>query len=236
MIKMIEQKKYSVPSIQEARKRGRKETNYVSYEFDPKLENFGVELPVPKKAGAIFLGWYETEDFSGEPVTVLTAELSSDKTFYARWGAEFNITYHLDGGVNHPDNPDKYNTAYLPLVLGVPTKENHLFLGWYTEDDFSGEPITELPVTTEGDITLYAKWKADVVEEEYTITYVLNGGVNASANPETYKSSDLPLVLAEPTRTGYEFLGWYETEDFSGEPVTVLDENASGNKKKSLGK
>lgn len=39
---MIEQKKYSVPSIQEARKRGRKETNYVSYEFDPKLENFGV--------------------------------------------------------------------------------------------------------------------------------------------------------------------------------------------------
>ena len=34
-------KKYSVPSIQEARK-GRKETNYVSYEFDPKLENFGV--------------------------------------------------------------------------------------------------------------------------------------------------------------------------------------------------
>jgi tRNA-2-methylthio-N6-dimethylallyladenosine synthase len=42
MIKMIEQKKYSVPSIQEARKRGRKETNYVSYEFDPKLENFGV--------------------------------------------------------------------------------------------------------------------------------------------------------------------------------------------------
>ena len=45
---------------------------------------------------------------------------------------------------------------------------------------------------------------------------------------QKHNALDLPC-LAEPTRTGYEFLGWYETADFSGEPVTVLDENA-GNK------
>lgn len=38
----MDEKKYTVPSIEEARKRGRKETNYLEFSFDPKLENFGV--------------------------------------------------------------------------------------------------------------------------------------------------------------------------------------------------
>ena len=43
---------------------------------------------------------------------------------------------------------------------------------------------------------------------QYTITYVLNKGINHKNNPSTY-TSDQSVVLSSPSRKGYEFKGWY---------------------------
>ena len=44
---------------------------------------------------------------------------------------------------------------------------------------------------------------------EYSITYELDGGTNDPSNPSSYvKGSEFPL--ASPTKTGYEFVGWYD--------------------------
>ena len=45
--------------------------------------------------------------------------------------------------------------------------------------------------------------------EDYLIVYNCDGGVNAE-NPNTYNMTSLPLALSEPTRTGYQFLGWFD--------------------------
>jgi len=47
----------------------------------------------------------------------------------------------------------------------------------------------------------------------YKITYILDGGINASENPESYKSSDDSIVLKSPTKIGYTFEGWFDQDN-----------------------
>ena len=47
------------------------------------------------------------------------------------------------------------------------------------------------------------------LQKEYKINYVLNGGQNDPANPSKYTSGSRIDIL-NPTREGYEFLGWEE--------------------------
>ena len=71
----------------------------------------------------------------------------------------FNITYVTDGG----SLPEGYPTTYTfgeTLVLPIPTKTDNAFAGWYLDNDFVGEPITEITAGTMiGDKTFYAMWK-----------------------------------------------------------------------------
>lgn len=120
----------------------------------------------------------------------------------------FAINYVLDGGTNSENNPNEYVPEKLPLLLENPNKSGYKFVGWYDNENFTGESITEISAGTIGDVTLYAKWNA----LDYRISYELNGGTNAE-NPDGYDVSDLPVSLHAPSRTGYIFKGWYMGEN-----------------------
>lgn len=120
----------------------------------------------------------------------------------------FAINYVLDGGTNSENNPNEYVPEKLPLLLENPTKSGYKFVGWYDNENFTGESITEISAGTMGDVTLYAKWNA----LDYRISYELNGGTNAE-NPDGYDVLDLPVSLHAPSRTGYIFKGWYMGEN-----------------------
>lgn len=120
----------------------------------------------------------------------------------------FAINYVLDGGTNSENNPNEYVPEKLPLLLENPTKSGYKFVGWYDNENFIGEAITEISAGIMGDVTLYAKWNA----LDYRISYELNGGTNAE-NPDGYDVSDLPVSLHAPSRTGYIFKGWYMGEN-----------------------
>lgn len=53
----------------------------LSYTLGPE----DISLPEPERPGYRFLGWYETEDCSGDPVTVLPAGSVGDRTYYGAW-------------------------------------------------------------------------------------------------------------------------------------------------------
>ena len=120
----------------------------------------------------------------------------------------FAINYVLYGGTNSENNPNEYVPEKLPLLLENPNKSGYKFVGWYDNENFTGESITEISAGTMGDVTLYAKWNA----LDYRISYELNGGTNAE-NPDGYDVSDLPVSLHAPSRTGYIFKGWYMGEN-----------------------
>lgn len=67
------------------------------------------------------------------------------------------------------------------------------------------------------------------VSERYTITYILDGGENSSANPAFYTSASDPIVLEAPVKEGYRFLGWYSDREYARK-VTQIDRGSTGDR------
>lgn len=111
----------------------------------------------------------------------------------------FKVAYKLNGGKNHKSNPTK---ATGTLTLKNPTRSGYTFGGWYTDKKLT-KKVTKVSAAnaSKGKVTLYAKWF-----KNYKVTYKLNGGVNHKSNPKKYGGT---LLLKNPTRTGYTFVGWY---------------------------
>ena len=185
--------------------------------------------PQPVKDGWEFWGWYQDAELT-RPVEA-DFKVTEAMTVYARWNAvNYDIIYELNGGQNG-DNPESY-TVEDSFDLAPAELAGSKFLGWYRTADFSGEPITRIEAGSYGQITLYARFLAGS-----PITYELNGGVNAADNPEMMFDED--VTLADPTREGWTFAGWYLEADFQtlvtelapGEALTVYArwiENSSG--------
>lgn len=57
-------------------------------------------------------------------------------------------------------------------------------------------------------ITAFAAEIVTASNTEYTITYHLDGGINALKNPDVYTSEDV-ITLKDAYKEGYDFAGWY---------------------------
>ena len=116
----------------------------------------------------------------------------------------YTITYILNGGSG---NPSRYYTTQNDVTLQIPSKSNRTFAGWYTTEDFTGEPVTGWEKRTHaGDISLYAKWT-------YDITFNMNGTTEAPVEGEVetmtqVEGASVTLPAAGFTREGYAFKGW----------------------------
>ncbi len=159
----------------------------------------------------------------------LTENIMTDMTLYVKAvEADGKITYHLDGGVNAQGNPIIYNSNSA-IIFAEPTKDGFTFAGWYTDSDYTNL-ITEISIGRTGDIDLYAKWISNTLPDiEYfgTITYVLNGGTNASGNPDKYLYGDT-ITFANATKDGYTFMGWYLDQEFNS-AITEITASTNGN-------
>ena len=166
------------------------------------------------REGYVFLGWYASSDFSGNPITALPKDASGEFPVYAKW-ASHNVVYETNGG-SFDTAPD---TAYTPgtekpLELGV-SKDGYIFQGWYTSPDFSGEPITSVPESAFDLFTVYAKW----ILAGNVVVYDPAGGtlvgvpmIESGELAEYYSSGEIFLLKTTVTKTGCEFLGWF-TDD-----------------------
>lgn len=125
--------------------------------------------------------------------------------------------------------PEAWGTAYqiatgssaeLPYfvtstyTLPTPVKEGYDFVGWFDNPNGTGTPITSIPAGWKG--TLYAIW----VEANTDVKWVLNGGSVAGTLPKEITGA--PYTIPTPTRTGYVFLGWYDTNNTNGNKLTIL--------------
>ena len=111
-----------------------------------------------KKEGYTFDGWYADSTFK-TPVKELTPDRRDDITLYAKWITNnYKITYHLNGGVNNPDNPATFNFDTI-TTLKEPTREGFIFVGWFDKFTYANE-IKDFPRTNyySRDFDLYAHW------------------------------------------------------------------------------
>ena len=153
--------------------------------------------------------------------------IDDSQTLGASGSPIYRITYKLDGSTNADSNPEFYEKSVGVASLADPSgKDDYSFEGWYDNANFEGSPITSIAANETGAITLYAKW----TQFRFAINYVLDHGHNASANPSTYDNRVGVESFATPTRTGYDFGGWYDNDGFNGSPITSIPANSAGDK------
>ena len=128
------------------------------------------------------------------------------------------------------------------VSIEEPTRENFIFEGWATDGWYTiglngrPTPVQSNGVTINGNsvtvsrnvpgyalVDVYATWT-----EVYTITYELDGG-EAEGNPTSY-TSDETVVIADPTKEGYEFLGWLDEEGQELGKNLQLEEGSEGDR------
>lgn len=111
--------------------------------------------------------------------------------------------------INDGTIPTTSTAVYIGANYGelpTPTRTGYTFNGWYTEDG-GGTRITENTIVEiERDQTLYANWKSN----SYTVSFNATGGSVSTKSKTVYYGQQYG-ALPEPTRDGYHFKGWYDT-------------------------
>ena len=157
----------------------------------------------------VFDGWSTT--IGGEKVELAPA--NDNVTYYAHFTnsiRKYTITWkNYDESILEIDNNVPYGAE--PTYDGdTPTKPEddqyvYSFEGWNP----SISSVTK-------DETYIATFSREEKHKDYfTITYVMNDGINNPSNPATYRHSDGTIVLKDPTKEGDLFDGWYLEPTFN---------------------
>ncbi|WP_288568526.1 leucine-rich repeat protein [uncultured Treponema sp.] len=141
----------------------------------------------------------------------------------------YTITFNLNDGVGTlPVNISAKSGEEITLPACTFTRTGYDFKGWCATSDGTGttyetgSKAKDLSTENGATVTLYVKW---VLHGNWSINYVLNGddlnsAQNAESNPAEYNIETATITLAAPSRTFYEFAGWYDNAELSGEKLT----------------
>lgn len=188
-----------------------------------------LQLNNPTKTGYKFKGWKVTqipgsytsdipaanrwvidhEYLLGSDANVtLPANMIGDVTLTPIWEAiQYTITYNTNGGTACANT--SYNITS-SVSLASTAKNGYTFTGWSVtshDDVYNWTAATYAAGGARtgmyGNITLTANWTANA----YTVTLDVNGGDALTDNTLAYNIEGA-TALPQPTRTGYDFLGW----------------------------
>jgi len=120
---------------------------------------------------------------------------------------KYTVTFNTNGGNEiSPIQVTKGSKLTLPAN---PTKEGYSFVGWYTDEDLTIPFNNQAPINS--NLTLYAKWDSI----SYTVHFETNGGSEIA--DVTVKHGNKLTRPTEPTKEGYDFVGWYTDEQLKNE-------------------
>ncbi|MBE5941517.1 MAG: hypothetical protein E7264_03135 [Lachnospiraceae bacterium] len=114
---------------------------------------------------------------------------------------EKTITFHTNGGTCSTTSKSVWRKDAVG-TLPTPTRTGYNFLGWYTTA--SGGTKVSASTVVNADVTYYAHWE----KVDMDVNFHANGGT-VSQTKKTVKKGTQVGTLPTPTRTGYNFLGWY---------------------------
>ena len=128
----------------------------------------------------------------------LPEALTEDITIFAIWRKHVTVDFM------YPENTVKSHKVYIAegktSALPAVNTPGYKLLGWYDNEQFSGNPITEVPY---GSLKsqYYGKW----AEVKYTVTFDTAGGEEIADIDYSYGEA---VILPRPTKGNLLFCGW----------------------------
>ena len=225
--------------------------------FDKYISGFNTALPeTVEKENAVFFGWYSNSAFDGEPDTLIADTVKGNLEYWAKLKNRYKIYFHSNGG-KYKDtwSADLINQVYFEdsvytyiegararLPYALVSREGHIFLSWYDNEELTGAPVDSIVETDVGEKHFYASWykmskpELDIADNCYVISdkaelfgfaAMVRGtyGDGEGAKPGLCGKLTKDIVVNENVlkRNGTldssrisAFMEWYPITDFSG--------------------
>ena len=156
------------------------------------------DLSNAEKAGYTFLGWF-TERTGGDKVeSGNNVTTLGDHTLYAQWTNVYTVTFDpTEGSVSQSTKVVTFGSAYGELP--TPTRDNHTFLGWFTEKN---EAITERSIVNISENhTLFVYW-LEFRESQVEIVFYAKDMPNEDVEKiiKEYTKDDFVITIIEFSR------------------------------------
>lgn len=170
-------------------------------------------ISTPQKDGYEFVGW---TDASGKLLSdsFFETEIDKDVYLYSKFEVirpEYTVTF-LDADDNILDTQSikEGDSASAP---SVPEITGYDFIDWSASF-----------TSVYSDLTVKAQYRL----HNYTINYDLDGGTNDADNPSTFTMQE-EVILKEPTKKGYTFTNWSDTDTIASGTTNDVSVKANWN-------
>ncbi len=149
------------------------------------------------------------------------AVLGEGQALNARGGKSLYLTKANGQRINPSNEYNSNNKGYTGEEITIHCETinqnysvDYYILTYYLDGELHNEHITTnkfnmLPESVKVSVQLR------LVENTYSVNYVLDGGEMPSSAPTTFKSTDATLQIPNPTKEGYKFDGWEEEDKYS---------------------
>ena len=158
--------------------------------------------------------------YASESFTVNNPGEDSVLTIEFKPQTDVTLTYDADNG-SDPTTVTAHAGIETTLA-SAPAKTGYQFTGWACDADGVIYPAGA-KYTPKADTIFTAQWT-----QEYTITFVSNGGTAIPARKYTVLSPD--YTLPTPSKTNSTFLGWFTDSGFAeSSQIIVVPQGSTGN-------
>lgn len=172
------------------------------YDYTP------VNKPDTVEPDAIFVGWYQNPECTGEPFDLSAHVMPShDIALYAKWvNGLFRVRTFTDKTMTTPYTYDGYNGVQENIVKYTlatapadPKMNGYQFIGWFYKDGEAEKPFSfTMPITKDYD--LYPKFSEPKIIN-YTVHYYKQGTTDKVADDST-KSVMIGTTVTEKAKMG----------------------------------
>ncbi len=173
------------------------------------------------------------EGFTYEPsLSKVEANIAPDGStiltvYYKR--NKYTVTLEKGAGIENVNGAESYYYG-ATVTVNAEVKPGYTWNKWTSNSQKVSESTNkEYTITMPAeDITLTAGAKINI----YTITYDLTGGIlpEEVTNPNKYSVEMPDIVLNNPLKTGYTFIGWTGSNGESPETTVTIAKGSIGNK------
>lgn len=150
-----------------------------------------------------------------EIFTVAAGLLTSDSFTIDKLSDVYSINYVLNGGTIIGNAPEVYSSkksVTLPIIM----RDGFIFGGWFLEEDFSGNAVTEISSeNSKGDVTVYSKWNESPK---------INAAVSINSfNDIALKKSDNGSKIIFWASEGYDSYEWECADLLTDETSNIFE-------------